>query len=631
MELTGLTLSQVLTALLGVGAVVVVLYLLKLRRRQITVPFVKLWQEVLAEKQSTRLFSRLKRLLSLLLALALVALLSIAMGDPRLTGAHKGGRTLVVLVDASASMQATDVAPSRLQRAETRVRELIDELGPADRMLIAQLDATVTPLSPLTDDPHLLLQGLDGITVTDLAADLHRGVRFALDVLRDQPSPEIVVVSDGRLGDSERAASALAGGSSKLSYIRVGHGGVNVGITAFAVRRYPLDKSQSEVLAELWNPSEQDQSVELSLFGDGQPVDVQRLIVKKGERLRRFFANVSGADRTLEARIALADGRTDDLPADDRAYARLPERRRAKVLAVTAGNLYLSAALLLDEYLEVTEVTPDEYPPAGEFDVTIFDSFAPTVPPPTHTIYLYPQVADGQSGPLAIEGTMERPVFDRIERDHPLLRFTALHDVNVATALRVRLADGDRAIASDNRGPLIVTGRRNGKHMVAFTFDVRASDLPLRVAWPILLINAIDHFVEEDAGYVSSYRTGDSWHIPVPPGVEQVHIEAPDGQIHRAPVEEGRAVFAGARAGFYRLRPEVAGETLGETVFAANLGPHDEGDIKPADALAVGAMQAGEVSHGRAGVRHELWLYLVAFAMLLLLGEWFSYHRRWTV
>ncbi len=65
MELTGLPLSEVLTVLGGFAAAVVVLYLLKLRRRQVEVPFVHLWREVLAEKQTTRLFAALKRFLSL--------------------------------------------------------------------------------------------------------------------------------------------------------------------------------------------------------------------------------------------------------------------------------------------------------------------------------------------------------------------------------------------------------------------------------------------------------------------------------------------------------------------------------------------------------------------------------------
>lgn len=184
MELTGLSLTEVLTVLGGFAAAVTVLYLLKLRRRQVEVPFVHLWQQVLAEKQSTRLFSALKRILSWLLALAAVAGLAGAMGDPRHEGASADGRTTVVLVDTSASMQATDVSPDRLGRAREEVTRLVEGLAGDDRMLIASMDATTVPLGPLTGEARVLTDALDRLAPTDVAADLRRGLRFAHDVLQ---------------------------------------------------------------------------------------------------------------------------------------------------------------------------------------------------------------------------------------------------------------------------------------------------------------------------------------------------------------------------------------------------------------------------------------------------------------
>ena len=66
-----------------VGALVVVAYILKLRRRRFEVPFSKLWQRVLREKETTSLWRRLKRLLSLLVQLVFVGLLLFAAMDPR--------------------------------------------------------------------------------------------------------------------------------------------------------------------------------------------------------------------------------------------------------------------------------------------------------------------------------------------------------------------------------------------------------------------------------------------------------------------------------------------------------------------------------------------------------------------
>lgn len=629
MELTGLGLAQVLTVLGAFGAGVVVLYLLKLRRRQVEVPFVRLWREILAEKQTTQLLSTLKRILSLLIALAIVALLAWALGDPRWQGASREGRTLVVLVDASASMQATDVDPSRLEVAKREARRLAEGLGPNDRMLVAQMDATTAPLSPLTGERRVLLDAVDRVRPTDVAADLRAGLRFGLDVLRDQPRGELAILSDGVLGTVPDEERRLARSGVRLSWKKIGRRGRNVGITAFSVRRYPLDKSQSEVLVELWNPGTRNESVELTLLGDGQPIDVQRLQLRAGERLQRFFANVSGADATLEARLALADRTRDDLPADDRAFARLPERRRARILAVSAGNLYLQAALLLDEYLDVTEVTPSDYAATiagGRFDVVIFDNFVPPSPPDAHAIYLYPLPPTGVEGPWEVRGLVPRPFFEQIDRRHPVVRWTALDDVNVAEALEVVLRPGDVRVAGDPRAPLIVAGQRSGKKVIGINFDVRRSDLPLRIAWPLVLLNSIDWFVEEDTQYLSSYRTGETWRVPVPAGVQRATLIAPDGSRRDVPVREGRAIYAGTNAGFYRLRAARQ-----ETLFAANLGAAEETAIQPAARLEIAGRAARAITAGTPGVREHLWIYFVLGAIVILAIEWFTYHRRWTV
>ncbi len=186
MIFAGLSLAQLAAIFGAAGFGVVVLYILKLRRRIVAVPFSPLWERILRDKDATTLFSKLKRLLSLLLQLAVLALLVLALGDPRAAESLLKGRTVVVLVDASASMQARDVSPDRLAVAKDEVRNIVRGLGGADRMLVAQMDAMVTPLGPMTSDTSALERELDSVHATDARADFPRALRFASDVLRGQ-------------------------------------------------------------------------------------------------------------------------------------------------------------------------------------------------------------------------------------------------------------------------------------------------------------------------------------------------------------------------------------------------------------------------------------------------------------
>jgi hypothetical protein len=629
----GLPLAQLLAVFGAVGFGVLVLYILKLRRRVVAVPFSPLWERILRDKEATSLFSKLKRLLSLLLQLALLAALVLALGDPRRAESLIKGRTFIVLIDASASMQATDESPSRLAVAQNDVKNLIHDLGGADRMLIAQMDAMVTPLGPLTGDTATLEGELKAVHATDARADFPRALRFASDVLRGVDRGEIVVVSDGELGDASDASGPVHLGGAKLSYVEVGHSDRNVGVTQFSVRRYPLDKSRYEVMLELTNTGAGPEDVELQLLGDDALVDLTKLRLQPHERLARFYPQLSGASRTLEAKIARVDGTRDDLAADDHAYALLPERRRAKVLVVSAGNTYLEAALLLDEYLDVTDVAPAAYPEAlkkGTWDAVVFDGATPPEMPKANALYLDPR---GPGSPVKVTDTLKQPGFDKVERKHPVVRFLALDDVNVALGHKLVPETGDKILGASDGGasPLLVAGTRGGYRFVAAGFDVRDSDLPLRTAWPLFIINCINWFTDEDAQYLSSFRTGEVWRIPVAAGVTSATVKLPDGTVQPVPVHEGRAVMLGEHAGFYEL---TAGEQ--RTEFAANLLDVSESTIAPRAALPVDGRSAEGQTVARAsstliGWPQEPWMWLLFGVAILTALEWATYHRRMTV
>jgi len=625
------------------GAAMVAFYILKLRRRVVAVPFSPLWQKILRDKEATSLFSKLKRLLSLLLQLALLALLVLALGDPRAAATLIKGRNVVVLVDASASMQATDVSPNRLAVAKDEVKRLIRGMGGADRMLVAQMDAAITPMGPMSGDTSELERAVDAVKATDARADWPRALRFATDTLRNVENAEIVVVSDGNLGDAIDSAGPVHLGDVKLSYMPVGKAKDNVAITQFSVRRYPLDKSRYEVMLEVENTGPDPADIELSLLGDGTLVDLTKLKMKPGERLPRFYPNLSGASRTLEAKLAVIGDTKDDLPADDHAFALLPERRRAKVLIVSTGNTYLEAALLLDEYLEVQSATPLEYATkhaqhTKDFDVIIFDEATPEELPHANALYLDPR---GPGSPFKVENEIVQPGFDKIDRKHPIVRFTALDQVNIARGHKLKPEPGDKVIGASDEGPIMIAGTRGGFKMVGIGFDVRESDLALRVAWPVLLLNIINYFTDEDSSYLSSFRTGDVWRIPVGQGATSATLTLPGGSTQPIPVHEGRAVYLGQKSGFYDLALAQNAPQSGaqkdepqaeNTVrFAANLLDDTESTIGPQEKLTVDGKEASAVSAFHVGVRREVWIYLLIIAIAITALEWVTYHRRLTV
>ncbi len=649
MIFAGLGFAQLAAIFAAASAVAIAFYILKLRRRLVAVPFVPLWNKILRDKDATSLFSKLKRLLSLLLQLLLLLLLVLALGDPRTKQALVKGRTLVVLLDASASMQASDGQTTRFASAKDEAKNLARGLGGSDRMLVAQMDAVTTALGPMGAETSDLLRAIDAATVTDTRADIDRALAFADAALLGQDEPEIIVISDGAFGPARQAAATPEAAvarteidyvpRSKLSYLKVGSGEENLAITQFSVRRYPLDKARYEVMLEIANTGSKDADVELSLFGDGELNDLTKLRVRAGERLPRFYPNLTGASAKLEAKIRPLDGAVDVLPVDDLAFALLPERRRARVLVVTPGNTYLEAALLLDEYLDVTTVSPAQWVarrnaanPAEAADVVVFDGVTPLEPPGMHALYLNPA---GTGAPVGIGPVIEQPGFDKIERKHPLVRFLALDDVNIKEGHKLLAQKEDRVVGASAEGPILVAGERVGKKFVVLGFDPRESDLPLRVAWPLFLVNTVNFFVDEGEDYLSSVKTGSVWRIPAPEGALSAQVTDPSGRTFTVPVHDGRAVFFGTRQGYYELAAEQAegAQRSAEPIrFAANLLDLNESTVKPADELVIVGGAAAEAPKGFSiGTKRELWIVLVALALLLTVLEWATYHRRLTV
>jgi hypothetical protein len=619
----------IFAAMAAGGAGLVALYVLKLRRRRVEVPFAQLWRRILRDTESTALWRRLRRLISLLIQLLILALILLAIGDPRLSAGTRG-RTIVLVIDASASMQAADVKPTRMEAAKEAARKLVRGLGGDDVAMLVRMDARPAPVSGFQSDDRELLREIDEISASDAPADLERALRLSADALRGRKNPELVLVGDGawdqailnriRLslpGAVQKDLSAIDLSGIDLRYVPVGNSGKNLAITAFAVRRYRANQTAYEVLVEVQSFSHAQEKARLELLQDDEVVEVEPLTLAAGERIQRRYPNLAGDGTRLMARLADTH---DALPLDDTAYALLPARRKLKVLLVSDGDLFLEGALLLDENLAVTKVAKYDAAETAKYDAVILDNVTPAEPPKTHALYINPQ---GASSPFAIQGEVAAPVITESADKHPLLRWVTFKDVNITRASRFVLEPGDVAIASALRVP-IIAARDRGRKVAAIGFALQKSDLPMRVAFPVLVVNAVDWFGGNDGDLQASFSTAHPWRLPAPPGVGELLVRDPDKIVHKAPVHEGRATFFGARVGYYEVEP-------GNHGFAANLASPAESRIEPRTSLVVDGVTLAPPEPGKVGLRRALWAWLALFALVILGVEWWTYNRRVTV
>ena len=129
-------------ALLGLLFIpaVVAMYLLKLRRDETIVPSTLLWTRLVADVEANAPWQKLRRSLLLLLQLLLVVILALLAARPFLERPAGLARDVVLVIDTSASMAATDVLPNRLEAAKSAALAALRDLPTGGKVSVIAAD-----------------------------------------------------------------------------------------------------------------------------------------------------------------------------------------------------------------------------------------------------------------------------------------------------------------------------------------------------------------------------------------------------------------------------------------------------------------------------------------------------------
>ncbi len=307
MTFAGWSLAQLAPLVAAGAAAITGLYLLKMRRRQIQVPFAALWREVTRQSEARRLARRLRRLVSWLVQLAVLLLIATALGDPRPAAWMRPPATLAVVLDLSTSMAGSaDGGTTRLAAAMDRVRAELAALGPADRALVIGAGPRVEVVAPLGHAPDVRAR-LKAVAPRPGEADVAGALALARASTAGLPAPRVLLVTDGALDEPSLAAvEACVQAAAPPCAVHVVSGAPdNVAVTAFAARRLPHDQGRAEVLARVHNLSDAGREVTLVVEADGVPVARRRLALAPWQATRQVVPDLDALRGRLTARSVL--------------------------------------------------------------------------------------------------------------------------------------------------------------------------------------------------------------------------------------------------------------------------------------------------------------------------------------
>ena len=493
--------------------VIVLLYLLKLKRRPVTVSTLLFWQRLMQENRRRALFQRLRNLFSLLLHLLIFALILGALAKPTFDRRIREGSSLVVVLDTRARMQAVESdGRTRFLRAQELAADLVKQASATREVAVITAGASPEVVAPFSGDENLLRQAVQQIVPTEAAGELSSAIQLAGDLLASRRGDRRIVV----LAAPGSTVPEVA--STRVEFVAVGEPHDNLAITRFATRPLPNSPQTSEVLLEVRNFGESAASGNLELRYDGTLLDVKPFTLETGGRRLDVFPSVPRPSRNARGWLTARLDTADALALDDMARAILPPPKTRRVLLVSAGNWFLEKLLAADPSISFELIAPEAWQPsfAAKFDAVICDGFVPpeftVAEPVTNFVFLGKTPFNSGSEPI------EQPVLTGTQADHPLLRLIDLQAVTFlrCASLTVPIDPGWKFSAplSSFDHPLLVAGEQRSsggvpRRLVAFAFALTESDLPLRVAFPLLIANTLQWLGGDVAEAPIALRAGE--------------------------------------------------------------------------------------------------------------------------
>lgn len=573
-QLTRLTMSFALPIALTLTALalpIVAFYILKVRLRRVPVSTNLFWKQIFEEKPPRSLWQQFRHWWSLLLQLLLLLLIVLAITNPYFSWQSLQSRRIVLIVDNSASMRATDVEPTRLEAAKSAAGDMIDGLRFQDELSIVLAGESPEVVASLTGHSPTLHEALRRIDFSDGPTFVQPAIELARKLIGSHPRGQILVLTDGCVDDADAqtqkseaplAADRLplpeAKNDSTISketpptrktdteYRLFATSASNIGISEFQVRRSLTDPLGYETLVAVKNASSMAISCRLELTLDEIPIDVLPIKLQPEELWTQTLektsleggvvraeitqikpdgpeqpkstlsdqANVENSSEDETAKPAENDDEflIDGLEVDNRACAILPARRIQKALIVTAGNLFLEKVFEANPLVDVRVVS--EFPATWPDDaLIILHGRIPKLLPKGNVFVIDPI---GNCEFWEAGERLENPLITEQDTESPLMRHFRLDNIVVPEARELVFTKSPQVLASTVTGVPIfaVVPRAEGKCLV-LTVSLDSSDLAFRTAFPIMISNALGWFSEMTGDLVQSVNSGSVARVPL--------------------------------------------------------------------------------------------------------------------
>jgi hypothetical protein len=664
--------------LTAIPPAVLSLYFLKLKRKRLEVSSTLLWRKTLEDIHVNSIWQRLRKNLLLYLQLAFLALLILACLRPGWSGQDRIGERRIYVIDNSASMQATDTSPSRLDIAKEKVKSLLSETATDDVGMVIAFSDRADVRQGFTKDKARLLAAVDSIQPTNHPTDISEALRAAAGLanpgrssfdnlsdiqVADAIPATVYLLSDGGFGDL--GDSDL--GQLQVEFLPIGETGTaNVGVLSFAVQRNEDKKNKLEAFARIGNFGDEPVEFTASLEINGELVDASSVKVAAKQETGLLFE----LEQIEEGELKLTLDHEDALSIDNIAYAAIRPNKPISVLLVTPGNSALETALTTGRCQRIANVrveSPTFLTDAAYlandteslFDLIVFDQCAPTKMPESNTLFMgskppflgetkkeagestKPADAALDESTRSVEwkfGPSSGPVIILdVNRSNPMTQYLEMGSVAIIEGMTVTPPESGTVLMTSDSGPVFAVAPRGPFQDAVLGFGMLQStseginvnsDWGIKRSFPVFVYSAVEYLgggiTEASAPTV---LPGNAIGLTLSNRFDNYRVVSPTGQkIELSRNKESRFTFTQTdQVGMYSVFADELERPMER--FCVNLFSGRESELAVSSAIQMGAEKI-EATSNFVRARQELWRWILGLGLVLLMVEWVIFNRR---
>lgn len=649
-------LTAVYAALITVP-LLLLLYFLKLKRREQIVSSTLLWKRAVHDLQVNAPFQRLRRNILLFVQLLMLLAILLALAWPILSLVAGPGQRYVLLIDRSASMNAVDIdsqndeLPNRLDTAKEQAKVFIESMRSKaifslkdknDQTMVIAFDNHAKVMCNFTSDKRQLISAIEAIAPGHNRSSLAEAVVVA-NAFAQPPgaesnsqstveSAELMLFSDGQIRDLDQ----LSIGSDYLTFHCIGESGSNIAVTAMQARRLFENPDQVEVFATVANYSQTQMTCDVQLSVDNNVRAVRSVTippaktdnttepVSPGKVAVNFSLSETRAG-VLEVRQLQADS----LACDDAAWSILYAPERLSVLLVTNGNVVLDSALKACPIANFEVLSPAQFDAMDHsvmsveqpFDVIVLDNCLPAQLPKCRYL-IFGQPPEGID--VSMPGQLENQIMVDWRPKHPVLKYVKLENLYAVKCYHMSLPRDAEILAEFNETPALALIRRNGSVFLLVGFDVLETNWPFEPSFVLFCYNATNFLgLQTGQNRQTNLQVGDPIIVEGlnPDITAQINGPGLTGMEVKSN-SAGTIRFADtSEVGVYSLN--VPDQPV--RFFAVNLLNEQESNIRPLRELVLPGQNITAQQSNIRRANLPLWPYLVCFALILAFLEWLIY------